>query len=672
MVAEGSPVRCVRLSYSSVTEVQDAESQLLSAPRADRMRPLTSQVVRKTTLAVTAFGMAVFALRGIQWVTPSTQKVQRIAEYEEGSGTSNGVILSRDGGCLHVDGEKGSEVFMHPCDDGESSAPTWTGDERTGQIRYGEHLCLDAGGDTVHLWDCDLTSGMQKWAHDRVTGALSINGTAKCLDTPSAGEGERGKVSLKPCMGGNVPRQRWSLGGFAAQVLEHDSAQCLVGDVGLPTMVACDRVGPWLYDSETGMLRRGNRCLDAGGRVHMWACGNANIAQRWRFTDDGQLSSEGKCLVLGSAGQLDTESCSGKGTKWKLTNDIPSISAMTTTEMKSMTTTPVSVPEVTMTTTTQGPPPTGPESCSWEGDDCRSTACCRRAGFKCFKKNDEWASCNTECADGWDCTVLGTSPPEKIAPQVPKDKAAGTSLFCFMVVTQNGYVPPGVAAGYENGLVDGLRKNKLGIFACEGNKVYEGGHSDVGEWRSISNVLVFIKVWDQVKGDGLYAQHDWTVKVDADAVFMPDRLRMHLSNLRPPADKPVYLQNIDFKWKFMGALEVLSKEAVNAFAENKGKCADHISTNGGEDRFTAECLDAAGSWHMTDFALLNDKYSLPPEFPLNLNDVSRCTDQANVAYHPYKEFGSWMGCYNVTTQQISMDDLPLCSKRTHEQRACKL
>ena len=54
---------------------------------------------------------------------------------------------------------------------------------------------------------------------------------------------------------------------------------------------------------------------------------------------------------------------------------------------------------------------------------------------------------------------------------------------------------------------------------------------------------------------------DWTVKVDADAVFLPMRLREKLSEIGV-SDKCIYLENCKFvKFGFFGNLEVISKTA---------------------------------------------------------------------------------------------------------------
>jgi len=257
--------------------------------------------------------------------------------------------------------------------------------------------------------------------------------------------------------------------------------------------------------------------------------------------------------------------------------------------------------------------------------------------------------------------VLGGDQGVRLVQPAPKNESAGTSLFCFSVVTPQGVVAPGVQEGYEQQLLDMMKQQKLSIFGCDGSKVYEGVRVQKGSWQSVVNTDIFISVWQNVQKDGLYKEHDWTVKVDADAVFLPSRLKMHLGGLRPPRGVPVYLHNIKFKFHFMGALEVMSTKAVDEFIANAYECADHLGRNGGEDYFTMQCLDAIGVGHMTDFSLLEDKYTHGAGW--NLFDVNACGNPSIVAFHPYKAVNSWMGCYKVAMGVQQPNDFVGCGFR---------
>jgi len=256
-----------------------------------------------------------------------------------------------------------------------------------------------------------------------------------------------------------------------------------------------------------------------------------------------------------------------------------------------------------------------------------------------------------------------------LKPAAPEAAVANTSLFCFTVVTPAGVVAHGVQPGYEQELLQMMKANAWGIFACDASQVYQGARAQKGEWHSVINTDIFVKVWHEVQKEGLYKAHDWTVKVDADAVFFPDRLRTHLVDLRPPKDTAMYLHNIKFHFRFQGALEVISTKAVDIFLANANACAEHIGSMGGEDFFTMECLDGMGVGHMTDFSLLSDKYAHGAGW--NLFDVNPCFEQAFVAFHPYKAVNSWTGCHKVSTRTQLPTDFVGCNYRWHGE-ACSL
>merc|ERR1740121_3059689 len=86
----------------------------------------------------------------------------------------------------------------------------------------------------------------------------------------------------------------------------------------------------------------------------------------------------------------------------------------------------------------------------------------------------------------------------------------------------------------------------------------------------------------------------------------------------------------------MGALEVISRPAVQLFMEQSHTCirGEH---EGGEDFFMRGCMDALGIDHLIDHSLLSDQYAA--------QDV-HCTDGWAVAYHYYKSVIRWNWCYN--------------------------
>ena len=179
--------------------------------------------------------------------------------------------------------------------------------------------------------------------------------------------------------------------------------------------------------------------------------------------------------------------------------------------------------------TTLGPRAPIDPHCAWPGQSCEGVGTCCMRGFQCIQKARGAASCvQTET---WDGRKLPAPPGDVLGgwrqqSPVAVDRteggsAAGTSLFCFMAVL------PGSS---EEDLVELARVRRASIFGCEGHTLYHSSRSLFHKWKStdettLVNTGSFVKVWDRIREDGLYALHDWTVKVDADCVFFPARLR---------------------------------------------------------------------------------------------------------------------------------------------------
>lgn len=136
--------------------------------------------------------------------------------------------------------------------------------------------------------------------------------------------------------------------------------------------------------------------------------------------------------------------------------------------------------------------------CSWEGENCIESKCCRRQGFKCYMKSEGtgWAGCNAECTPGphpewgdddpWSCDVLGESYQLPHIEAAPAAEAAGTSLFCFVVYTPDGVVRPGtgksIQSGYEKTLVESMKTNGVGIYECDAAATFLGQRVPEGDW----------------------------------------------------------------------------------------------------------------------------------------------------------------------------------------------
>jgi len=198
-------------------------------------------------------------------------------------------------------------------------------------------------------------------------------------------------------------------------------------------------------------------------------------------------------------------------------------------------------------------------------------------------------------------------------------------------------------------LQQAAEQNGGSIYGCEAHKVYNSWKTDSASWDTAETTLintgVFLKVFEWVRDDGEYLKHDWTVKVDPDCVFLPDRLRNHLYGLRPPANTAMYLKNNNVKGmgnnNFLGAIEVFSKRAVQIYLDNDKECGKYLGSNSGEDGFFKGCMDALGIGFMWDHDMFKPNY-----------DPAICTNGKYAAYHPMKYATHWQRCWDIASGKI--------------------
>merc|ERR1711994_1029694 len=138
---------------------------------------------------------------------------------------------------------------------------------------------------------------------------------------------------------------------------------------------------------------------------------------------------------------------------------------------------------------------------------------------------------------------------------------------------------------------------------------------------------------------------EWVMKVDADAVFIPNRLRPWLSGQLVP-DSGIYLENCKFvEYGYFGNLEVFSKAAFltllasidecKASPEINWKLGVHEGKYGpmGEDLFAQTCLDMKGVRRVEAFDITTD---------------GACAETATAAMHPFKKKDEWFQCWEAT------------------------
>merc|ERR1712129_3834 len=132
------------------------------------------------------------------------------------------------------------------------------------------------------------------------------------------------------------------------------------------------------------------------------------------------------------------------------------------------------------------------------------------------------------------------------------------------------------------------------IFGCEQWDVFSDVAETIGDYTTIQvfdthsewhklkrktsgtwvNWGIFYSVWDKIKAEGKAQSQWWTVKADADAVFIPQRLRQYITD-HDLKDTPhgMYLENCkNVQYGYFGNLEVISKKGVRALVDGLDEC----------------------------------------------------------------------------------------------------
>lgn len=243
--------------------------------------------------------------------------------------------------------------------------------------------------------------------------------------------------------------------------------------------------------------------------------------------------------------------------------------------------------------------------------------------------------------------------PTQVSRSIPRiQRSAGLSLLCVSLV---------LPWGYEHGLLQLQYTKGASIFACDEYAVYSNVsfeiapavvtgvvHTDLfcpqgGKFMTVLNTPVFLKVWAKVIEDGRFRFHDWTLKVDPDAVFFPPRLR-HLTKMHPESQQGVYLNNCHFG--LHGPVEVFSRDAVLAFALGRDRCRRHFDKvckgpcQFGEDMYMDRCLNEVLKVRREhEYSLLLEDHCDPP------SGWDSCNNATVAAFHPFKNKTGYEDCW---------------------------
>jgi len=297
----------------------------------------------------------------------------------------------------------------------------------------------------------------------------------------------------------------------------------------------------------------------------------------------------------------------------------------------------------------------GCDACVEGGEDsCLSSQCCKNPGHMCYQSGGSWATCKYGCTprDGDKCLPLGT---RSWAPSLP----GFPTLYCFQLMRPDGYEP---------GLVKAQIQAGAGIFSCDGFDVYsiEGDTSlgktpigvevktvycephDVGRSKDgfAANTEIFLSAWSAVKDRDQWSSYAWTIKMDPDAVIVPDRVRTHImAKWLDGSEQSAFFRtcnlspgNPDYPMMY-GALELISREALKTFFKDGQQCRGWIPVYSyGEDLYLTKCLERLGAGPLDDFVLVGDDRC----------KGGACWDHAFAAFHEHKDIDSWMKCWSDT------------------------
>lgn len=225
-------------------------------------------------------------------------------------------------------------------------------------------------------------------------------------------------------------------------------------------------------------------------------------------------------------------------------------------------------------------------------------------------------------------------------------------FYCFSVM---------MGEGNELTLVTEQNMRGVGIFACDlpsvlsDRKLLLQGKRQIftrdigdltcsygGKYGLALNSEIFVRAWKKVFEDADYLLARWTVKLDPDTVFVPDRLEKLLD--KSDAGKRVYYNNCDHG--LHGPIEVISRGGMGNFAEGILDC--ELALKGewsevGEDVFVRHCMGILNVMRVDNYKLLSEDHCFH-EDPRHDGCVS-----GKVAFHPFKTSEQYVKCLGEAT-----------------------
>lgn len=254
----------------------------------------------------------------------------------------------------------------------------------------------------------------------------------------------------------------------------------------------------------------------------------------------------------------------------------------------------------------------------------------------------------------------------------------GPSIFCFLVVKP----------GDEAHLVAQKFLEGIGIFSCNDYILFSSQQSEDlfagwkfqwnlprwppggptveilesslnvpngGQYATPLNVDLYNEVWQKVFNDGRFADYDWTIKLDMDTVFHPQRLKDVLRVHCPPRPggqcDAQYLLNDGSN--LHSPIEAFTKEAVQALSQSGfDACNSELPsnyTNQSEDAYMQQCLQILGVKGIQEPNLLMD-------FNIH-NTVPKVCEANHGSFFPFWDWGGFMSCMGQATIAAPQDQV---------------
>lgn len=281
--------------------------------------------------------------------------------------------------------------------------------------------------------------------------------------------------------------------------------------------------------------------------------------------------------------------------------------------------------------------------CSKPQEACLDTGCCVGMDYQCYKKNQFWATCMRSCEESvhpgdsdnesWSCETVGS----RSAGLATKGSPA---LYCWSVIS---------VQGYEKDLYEAVHEKGASIFACDGHAMLtadtttEIGGETTTKFNgapvissvdgTAGNTQLFVNAWNKVIELGKWEDYAFIVKVDPDAVFIPEKLRWHLGS---HVFETMYVINCQAWNMIYGSLEIFSYHAIRAWKDGHEGC--NAPPDFGEDKYMTQCMDHLGVTRVDDFGVVGD---------MLCGSFTDCRSLPAAAFHPFKDKNSWLECWQT-------------------------